>query len=686
MAKLDKTQIEHIKALLDEKGELPSEWHWTLFPPEKQEYELVYAGKRPEGEIIRDTMAVPLQLVRTFNSDNSGGWHNRLIFGDNLQTMKRLLEDPEVAGKVKLVYIDPPFSTKKDFKGSKDQKAYQDKIAGAEFIEFLRRRLIFLRELLAEDGCIYVHLDTKKSHYMKAILDEVFDESNFRNEIVWKRQSAHNDSKQCGAIHDTIFLYTRSPQWTWNEVLTEPSPDYVEQFFDQVESGTNRRYARGDLSAGGLSGGGYEYEFKGIKHIWRCPLSTMERYESEGRLHWPKKGVPRLKRYLDEFKGVPLQDIWTDIKVIHNRSSERVGYPTQKPESLLERIVRVSSNPGDIILDAFAGSGTTVAVAEKLERKWIGIDCGKFAIYTIQKRLLNLRDKIGNKKGRPLVAKGFALYNSGHYDFASLKQLPWEDWRFFALQLFECKDKSHKIGGLKLDGEKKGAPVLVYNWKESPEVRISEETIDDIHSAVGNKIGRKFYIIAPMLQFDFQQDYIDRDNVRYYALRIPYSVIHELHNRDFQAVLQARDENDVNDIQESYGFSFMNPPKVSFETKTNKKGKGPAIIKTKTFVSKAKIKGFEQRGGLETLAMLLVDVDYDGKVFDLDYAFFGEQLEADKWMAKFDSHKIGNQVMAVWVDHHGNEFKAVIPRESFGLPPLSEYNTSEKGSDECEAN
>jgi len=679
MAVLTKEQIEHIKRLLDENGELPPEWRWTLFPPERQEYELVYASKRPEGEIIRDTMAVPLQLIRTFNNATSG-WKNRLIFGDNLQAMKRLQDDPEVCGKVKLIYIDPPFSTKKDFRGSKDQKAYQDKVAGAEFIEFLRRRLIFLRELLSDDGLIYVHLDTKKSHYIKAILDEVFNESNFRNEIVWKRQSAHNDSKQCGAIHDTIFFYTKSSQWVWNEVLTEPSPDYVEQFFDQIEPETNRRYARGDLSAGGLSGGGYEYEFKGIKHVWRCPKNTMELHDAEGRLHWPKKGIPRLKRYLDEFKGVPLQDIWNDIRVIHNRSSERLGYPTQKPETLLERIILSSSNHGDLILDAFAGSGTTLAVAEKLGRKWIGIDCGKFAIYTIQKRMLNLRTEIGNKKGNPLFAKPFALYNSGHYDFASLKELPWEDWRFFALQLFECKEKPHTIGGLKLDGEKKSAPVLVYNWKEHPDEKISEETIDDIHRVVVNKIGRKFYIIAPMLQFDFQQDYIDRDKVRYYALRIPYSVIHELHNRDFQAVLQARDENDVNDIQESYGFSFMNPPEVTFETKTEKKGKGYALIKTKTFASKAKIKGSERRGGMETLAMLLIDVNYDGKVFDLDYAFFGEQLESSKWVARFDSYAIREKVMAIWVDHYGNEFKAVILREDFGLPVLKKEAEMEKES------
>ena len=223
---------------------------------------------------------------------------------------------------------------------------------------------------------------------------------------------------------------------------------------------------------------------------------------------WPKKGVPRLKRYLDEFEGVPLQDVWNDLRVIHNRSKERVDYPTQKPEILLERIIKSATNPGDLVMDVFAGSGTTCAVSEKLGRRWIAMDCGKLATYTIQKRMLNLVDKIGGK-GKRLRAKPFVLQHAGLYDFDSLRNLPWDDWRFFALQLFECKDKRQEIGGLHLDGEKAGAPVLVFEWKKNPNETISEETIADIHTLVGRKVGRKFYIIAPMMAFDFFQDYID---------------------------------------------------------------------------------------------------------------------------------------------------------------------------------
>jgi 16S rRNA G966 N2-methylase RsmD len=611
--------------------ELPTEWARILFPPEKREYELVYHGKEREEDILANTIAVPLQPVpvRAFG-EVGNGWHNKLIFGDNLQALKSLVEQKKAgslvnsdgSNGVRLIYIDPPFATKKEFSGNRDERAYRDKITGAEFIEFLRKRLILLRELLADNGVLFLHLDTKKSHYMKIVLDEVFGESNFRNEIIWKRQSAHSDSSQCGAIHDTLFFYSKSSQWIWNEVLMPPSPDYVDQFFDQVEKESNRRYARGDLTAGGLSGGGYDYEFKGIRREWRCPISTMEQYEAEGRLHWPqsKTGVPRLKRYLDEFEGVALQDIWTDIRVIHNRSSERVGYPTQKPETLLERVIKMASNEGDIVLDAFAGSGTACAVSEKLKRRWIAIDSGKLAIYTIQKRLLNLKTEIG-QKGNPLKPKPFALYNAGLYDFSTLRQLPWEDWRFFALQLFGCKDEPHTIGGMKLDGKRQGASVLVFNHLAHPGQRIDERTVNDIHAAIGRSIGSKFFIIAPRNTFDFQQDYIDLEGVRYYALRIPYSFINELHHREFTALEQPKDETAVNEIIDAYGFDFIRPPDVAWSLKLErgkKKEAASPCLHIETFQSRAYIRGQDTRGGLETLSMVMLDYDYDGDVFDLD--------------------------------------------------------------------
>ncbi|MEM7298394.1 MAG: site-specific DNA-methyltransferase, partial [Bacteroidota bacterium] len=636
--------------------ELPPEWAKELFPPEKREYELTYYGKEREEEIISSTMAVPLQPVRTFGHSDSD-WHNMLVFGDNLQVMKRLVElkkggqlkNSDGTFGVRLVYIDPPFSTSRDFRSSNEEKAYQDKILGAEFIEFLRKRLIFLRELLSDDGVLFLHLDTKKSHYLKVVLDEIFGESNFRNEIVWKRQSAHSDSNKCGAIHDTILFYSKSHQWVWNDVLMPPSPDYVEQFFDQVEAGTNRRYARGDLTASGLSGGGYDYEFEGVRRIWRAPRSTMERYSDEGRLHWPKSknGVPRLKRYLDEFEGVSLQDIWTDLRVIHNRSRERVGYPTQKPETLVERIVRSCTNPGDIVMDVFAGSGTTAAVSEKLGRRWVSVDSGKLSIYTIQKRMLNLSEKIGFK-GKPIESKPFILYNAGLYDFSALRHLPWQDWKFFALQLFDCRDEPHSIGGLNLDGKKQGASVLVFNHLEHPYQRVDEETIYSIHNAVGSRIGDRFFIIAPRNTFDFQQDYIDFEGTRYYALRIPYSFINELHHREFSALLQPHDEGSVNDIVDAVGFDFVRPPQV--EWLLNKSQSGHYFLKIRDFQSRAYIRGKDTRGGLETLSMVMVDLSYDDEIFDLDTVYYGHQLQQRDWKVPLSKKELSDQIMVVFID------------------------------------
>jgi site-specific DNA-methyltransferase (adenine-specific)/adenine-specific DNA-methyltransferase len=186
MSKLSEKDRERIIQVLESGEELPIDYKHVLFPPEKKEYELVYAGKEREEDILADTMAVPLQPVKTFGK-NVNGWTNKLIFGDNLQIMKALMDDSDVQGQVKLIYIDPPFATKQEFRGSQDQKAYQDKIAGVKFIEFLRKRLILMKALLASDAFICVHLDYRKGHYLKVLMDEMFKENNFRNEIVVKR-------------------------------------------------------------------------------------------------------------------------------------------------------------------------------------------------------------------------------------------------------------------------------------------------------------------------------------------------------------------------------------------------------------------------------------------------------------------------------------------------------------------
>jgi site-specific DNA-methyltransferase (adenine-specific)/adenine-specific DNA-methyltransferase len=642
----DELRQRVIQAL--QRGEdLPADWARELFPPEKREYELVYYGKEREEDIIAGTMAVPLQAERTFGK-NGVDWHNMLIFGDNLQVMKTLLEQKK-AGKlcnadgtpgVRLIYIDPPFATKQDFQGSQDQKAYQDKVVGARFVEFLRKRLVLLRELLSDDGAIYVHLDWKKVHYLKVVMDEVFGENNFRNEIVWHYPGREmHISNKFNAKHDTLLFYAKT-------TAARVRMDQVAITYDREErlKGLRRKV---------------HVDKDGKEWVW----------ETRGQA----AGQEAYKRYVDEIieQGRALSDVWSDMQFLRGNHPERTGYPTQKPSELLDRVIKGSSSMGDLVLDAFAGSGTTCAVAEKLGRRWIGIDCGKLAIYTIQKRLLNLKAEIGHSD-TARKTKPFTLYNAGLYDFSKLKQLPWADWRFFCLQLFGCKEERHTIGGLQLDGKLKGASVLVFNHHEKPGTGIDEETVKTIHAAVGKKIGRKFYIIAPRGVFGFQQDYIDLDEVRYYAMRVPYSIINELHQREFTALKQPDDEMAVNDTVDSVGFDFIQPPKVKWKVGVNaRKGQliKEAFLKIDKFESRARLRGEDTHGGMETFSMLMLDFDYDGDVFDLDAVFYNHQIEEAGWEARFSAESLGDNVMAVFIDTHGNEAREVIPLTQFGLQP-----------------
>jgi len=384
------------------------------------------------------------------------------------------------------------------------------------------------------------------------------------------------------------------------------------------------------------------------------------------------KNRPRFKRYLDTLEGRIVSSIWMNLPAVNSQATEDTHYPTQKPEILIERIMASSTHNGDLVLDAFAGSGTTCAVAEKLNRRWIGIDCGKLAIYTIQKRMLNLNQKIGNR-GLKLQPKPFTLYNAGLYDFSKLKELAWQDWRFFALQLFQCRDERHRINGIDFDGYRQGASVMVFNHTEAKhkDARITEDTIQEIHEAVGSRVGRKVFVIAPALTFDFQQDYIDFDKVRYYALRIPYSIIHELHQREFTALKQPSDEMAVNDTVEAVGFDFIHTPELEYKTGVEKpKGQQYeyGFIKLETFKSDAVVREpFKERGNLETLSMVMLDFDYNekSKIFNFDDVHYADAIEKEGWKVRFRLNQLGKKMMAVFLDMYGNESRVLIDEKDF---------------------
>lgn len=619
--------------LIKEGKDIPLDYKYVFFPPEKAEYELVYADKARKEDILADTIEVPLQKVKTFGI-NGEDWNNFLIFGDNLQMLKTIYEDrdPEVKGKikgkVKLIYIDPPFATRQEFKGTQDQKAYQDKMFGSQFIEFLRRRLIFLKEILADEGSIYVHLDWKKEHYIKTIMDEIFQENNFRNEIIWyygERQLP--SATKYNAKHENIFFYSKTNKYIFNMQYKPYSEEYIKTFFNKKD---DRGYYQ-------LTDGG--------------------------------PGKERYKRYLKDCKGVAMDTVWDDIKMIGNISmaSERTGYPTQKPEKLLERIILTSSNENDIIMDVFAGSGTTLAVAEKLKRRWVGIDCGKLSIYTIQKRMLGLK----NESKKPIKCKPFALYNAGLYEYKMIKELDWDKYRSFALRLFQCRDEAHRVSGIELDGYLNRDDVWVFNYQKYKKALITEDYIDDLHKHLKGKIGKRFFIITPSASVDFLEDYILKGDTKYYILRIPYSIIKELHN-NFGELKQPIRESDVNETVDAVGFDFIQPPNVDCKYYLDKPKKSDlfsnkdkeCVIEIKKFESKILSKKPQDFTNLETLSMIMVDWDYDGEVFDFDAVYYAEDIKPE-YEVRFLMSKVKDEIMVIYLDIFGNEKREVKTLKDF---------------------
>ena len=289
----------------------------------------------------------------------------------------------------------------------------------------MAQRMIELHRVLKPTGSIYLHCDPTASHYLKLLMDAVFGAENFRNEIVWKRQSAHSDARNYGSVHDTMLFYIKSDTFIWNQSFQPYDPDYVEQYYRYADS-DGRRFMSGDLGTAGLQGGGYEYEWKGVTRVWRVPTNTMERLDSEGRIYYTRNGIPRIKRYLDEARGNPVQNVWTDVQSLRSWHTERLGFPTQKPEALLERIISSSSNEGDVVLDPFCGCGTAVAAAERLNRRWIGIDITHLAITLIRHRLhdafgedLRPYEVVGEPKDL-LSAESLALHDRYQFEWWAL--------------------------------------------------------------------------------------------------------------------------------------------------------------------------------------------------------------------------------------------------------------------------
>ena len=461
--------------------------------------ELVWDGKY-DGQgrrVAPPRIALPFQTVETVNESATdrlrnlemfaGGreseWRNRLIWGDKKYVLPSLLE--EFGGKVDLIYVDPPFATGGDFSFTAnvpqrsdndqdesltflkepsviEQKAYRDTWGrGLDgYVQWLYGAALGLRELLRPTGSLYVHLGPSVSSYAKAILDEVFGIQNALGEIVWQRTSAHaNVGRRYATVTERILFYVKSSEYTWQPVYQGYSKEYLQSHYSLLDE-NGRAYTLRDLTASmSRASASQIYEWRGVRptasRCWSYTKDNMDRLFDEGRVVFTTGKMPRLRLYLDEMRGSPASDLWDDIAPINSQSPERVNYPTQKPEALLERIIKASSTEGDLVLDCFAGSGTTAAAAEKLGRRWIASDLGRFAIHTTRKRLLGISG-----------VKPFVVQNLGKYErqawqaaeFGALAEAQTQAYREFILRLYRAEPIS---GYVWLHGNRRGRMVHI---------------------------------------------------------------------------------------------------------------------------------------------------------------------------------------------------------------------------------
>lgn len=588
---------------------------------------LEYAGKRSKAAILAEGTAgigaAPLQNVRCFGDIKNDGWQNLIVQGDNLQFLKACYRnvDPlvknKVKGKVKLIYIDPPFATKSDFGGKEGQRSYADKVDTAEFIEGMRERLIYSQELLSEDGSIYVHLDEKMSHYLKIIMDEIFGKERFQREIIWRigwLSGYKTKAKNWIRNHDVILFYTKSSEFTFNKEYIEYPEDYVRRDGAKPE------------------GAGYA-----IEDTWNA---------SE----------------VDQMHSIQIMSF----------SSEKTGYPTQKNENLLSRIIYSATNQGDLVLDCFAGSGTTAAVAEKLGRRWITCDFGKHAIYTMQRRMLRIGESKAlidetDKSGKVIVKKGdpykkppkpFCIVSAGAYDFSHVMDLrkhkdTYVDFVLGLFQLSRDEDKAIKYNLPNIYALRDGDPVEVYPvWDDEflKEVKIDEEYLQGIITQTGGRLRGDYFIITPESCTNVGDTVLknqDGKDVHFQMLTFPYKVLEDI-SRNFELTEQPSSQENVNNLITSTAFYFNDD--VVLKAKRVKDG-----LQITEFDTKILNKEGKKFSGLTGIAMLLVDLNYEAeKPFDMDVTVFAKEIGEDG-LVKIDG--LTQKVGLIAIDKHGNESK-----------------------------
>ena len=415
---------------LEETGDVDSVEKYK-FDPIKGYPMLHWHGKRP----FTTTQYYPAQKKEVYGEEVDG-WINKIFWGDNLQVMSHLLK--EFRGKVDLIYIDPPFDSKADYKkkikikvgaikndsSSFEEKQYSDIWNNDEYLQFIYERLILIRELLSDTGSIFVHCDWHVSHHMRCIMDEVFGPNNFINELVWKRTTAHGDAKQ-GAkkfdiVHDDIFFYSKTSGFKWNVQYVPFGKEQIKAQYNKTDD-DGRKYRLVTPTAA-KPGGDTSYEFHGVNppagRYWAYSKKKMEEMYEQGKMYFSSTGQPYIKYYLDERPGVAASTLWMEIPILSPTAKERLDYPTQKPEALIERIIKCATDSGDLVFDCFMGSGTTQAVAMKLGRCFVGADINYGSIQTTIKRLINISQQLKSDSEPDGETKytGFEVSNVNNYD------------------------------------------------------------------------------------------------------------------------------------------------------------------------------------------------------------------------------------------------------------------------------
>jgi len=692
---LNQYDIDYIIKCLKDGQSIPGEYKYSLFPTIQIEYELTYAGKMRKEDILSDTdeiSNVPLQIEKTYNGDehpsSNDDWKNLLVFGDNLQVLKTIYydKDPIIAkkikNKIKLVYIDPPFGTGDKYDGNKGQSAYSAKRKGADLVEFLRRRLILLREVMADDGVIFVRMDYHFGHYIKIIMDEVFGKNNLKNEIVINRvKRSLRNLTRFNVSTESVFFYSKSSDYYFNNPETPRKCNFC---------GKEKEPIWDDLTSPGLRNPpervifGKTYLPRRGRHF-TYTQEKINAFERQGRLRLNPdipyydlegKKIEARPEYL-QTDSIPIDNNWTDIKGYAFANK----YPTENSEELLKRVIESCTQEGDLIMDCFAGSGTTLAVAEKLNRRWIGCDIGKLSMYTIQKRLLEIsrsKDMANPKKEYKHNTKAFSVVTAGLYDLGKVFSLTEDKYKHFVKNLFDIEDiDKDNINGVPIDGEKRGYFVKIYPyWDEKMRnADVDSEYLHDLHRYIGDRIKSRFYIVAPANNVAFVNSYYEIDSIRYYFLKIPYQVIKELHNQDFKKIKQPQSQGQINDLDEAVGFHFIREPEVETAL-TNIDGN--YYITLKKFMSDYNMdeKG-KEINNFESLSMVLIDSDYSRDFIMKDYYFTKDLISKSKKSSTLHKNisddvrkelknaniinipikNPGKKVLAIYIDIYGNEFK-----------------------------